>query len=410
MYRKLLVFLFIMVLASTGVVWAQSITPAPDAEDIDPNVMITWPPPVYVLRDSVPIYGTANIPNLSNYFIEFRPLYDEDPDGVLTLADEDSPWFPITLPSGLPIVEDVLGRWNTLTTADGLYAIRLTVNVSGQPSQNFVVSPIRVENNPPDFVADLIFGERDSDSGSSQPPLVVVTATPSTTQGRPTLPATSSSVDTAPRVTANLDVNIRSGDSTLFPVVGSLRSGTSASVIGISSSGSGWYFIRLSSGLEGWVANSVVTASGDFRSVPRIAPPPPPFTSTPVPTATPVTSANLTGSPPSISPNPPTCSVPFQVLVNITNTGTGPTSRNATVLFQDIHVASGTVTNTFIREVPILQPGQNFVIGENALTVSTFFDEQHQIRVVIDPNNEVPETNTGDNVLTSTYTLQRGGC
>jgi hypothetical protein len=409
MYRKIIMFFFVMVLASTSVVVAQSITPAPDAEDINPNALITWPPPVYALRGSMPIYGTANLPNLSNYFIEFRPLYDEALDGTLSLADDDSPWFPITLPSGVPVVDDVLGTWNTLTTADGLYEIRLTVNVSGQPSQHFVVSPIRVENNVPDFVADLISGGSDDEDGGSS--LIVVTATPSTAQGRPTLPAASTTTaETAPRVTANLDVNVRSGDSTLHPVVGSLRNGTTASVIGISSSGTGWYLIRLSSGLEGWVSNSVVTASGDFRSVPRIAPPPPPFTNTPIPTATPIVSANLTGSAPALSPYPPTCNVGFQVLVNITNNGSGATSAPATILFQDVHVASGTVTASFIREVPVLAPGANFVVGNDSVVVSTYFNEEHQLRVIIDPNGVLPETNKGDNVLTTNYTLQQGGC
>ncbi|TVR21379.1 MAG: hypothetical protein EA396_08195 [Anaerolineaceae bacterium] len=395
MYRKILPLLLLAMLAVVTITSAQTIQPAPDDDTtIDPNVNIIWPPPVYTLRDTLPVYGSANAAGMSNYFIEFRPLFETDPDGNVTPISDDAPWFPISLPSRQPVVEDVLGTWNTRTTADGLYELRLTVNVTGQPTQNFVVSPIRIENDPPEFVRDLVLGTTTEQTITPpvQPtaPMVMVTPTPR---------------DVTPRVTANLNANIRSGDSTRFEIVGSLGSGQTADVVGVSATGSGWYLIRFDGNRQGWIASSVVTASGDFRNVERVMPPPPPATATPTPPP-----ANLTGSPPALTPATPVCNEPFRVLVNITNTGSAPTAGPATVLVQDIHVASGQVQNSFTQTVPVLAPGENFVVGRDDFVISTFFNEEHEIRAIIDPNNEVPESNTADNILITRYTLDRGGC
>lgn len=395
MYRKILPLLLLALLAVVTVTSAQTIQPAPDDDaPIDPNVNIIWPPPVYTLRDTVPIFGSANAPGLSNYFIEFRPLFDIDPDGEVTPISDDAPWFPISLPSRDPVVEDVLGTWNTMTTADGLYELRLTVNVTGQPTRNFVVSPIRIENEPPEFVRDLVLGT--TPDATLAPPIQPTS---------PAVMATPTPRDVTPRVTANLNANIRAGDSTRFEIVGSLGAGQTADVVGVSATGSGWYLIRFDGNRQGWIASSVVTASGDFRNVPRITPPPPPATATPTPPP-----ANLTGSPPALTPATPVCNEPFRVLVNITNNGSAPTAGPATVVVQDIHVASGQVQNSFTQTVPVLAPGENFVVGRDDFVISTFFDEEHEIRAIIDPENEVPESSTADNILITRYTLDRGGC
>src|SRR5512134_240457 len=69
----------------------------------DPNASITWPPPVYVLRGEFQIRGSASLPNMTNYFIEFRPL--EDTFGVQApVATEEAGaaeeiFFPAILPS-----------------------------------------------------------------------------------------------------------------------------------------------------------------------------------------------------------------------------------------------------------------------------------------------------------------------
>ncbi|MFW5748150.1 MAG: SH3 domain-containing protein [Chloroflexota bacterium] len=402
MHRRSIVVMLLLLFGLTALVSAQEGIRPGDETEINADANISWPPPVYVLRGEVDIRGTANLQNLNNYFLEFRPLEStgemgEEDSGEPTPEPQELPWFPVTLPSSSTVVEGVLGTWDTETTADGLYELRLTINVSGQPSFHFVVSPLRVENEPPEFVVE---------EGLVQPPSQV-TATPS---GRPTLAASPTPLDSEPRVTANLSANVRAGDSTNYEIIGALRTNQTADVVGISNTGNGWYLIRLPDGDEGWIAPSVVTPSGDFGDVPRVAPPPPPATNTPVPPTRPPASGNLAGSSPSLTPSTPTCNVAFQVLVNITNTGSAPTTGPATILFQDIHVDSGTVTTSFTRAVPVLAPGENFVVGSDSVTVSTFFNEQHRLVVTIDPENNVFETDENDNVLTTTYTLQQGGC
>ncbi|MEO0562714.1 MAG: SH3 domain-containing protein, partial [Chloroflexota bacterium] len=84
-------------------------------------------------------------------------------------------------------------------------------------------------------------------------------------------------------------VNVRSGDGTAFGVVGSLLPDEPAEVIGISSTGSGWYRVELQSGARGWVAPSVVRVEGDVSSLFLIDPPSPPQqAAAPQPTAAPV--------------------------------------------------------------------------------------------------------------------------
>jgi len=397
MYRKITLVVLVALLSLSALV-AQTITPADD-DEINPDANITWPPPVYLLRGEVEIFGTANLADMTNYFLEFRPVeaLSEDADETAEAEDDsdfEERWFPMTLPSGIPVIEDALGVWNTETTEDGLYEIRLTINLADGDPVEFLVGPIRIENNPPDFI-DL-------------EPIVEATPT-SPPASRPTLAPSPTQLDTTPLVTARLNANVRSGDTTDYPVIGTLFEGQSAPVIGRSSTGSGWYYIELDDGDRGFIAPSVVDASGDLRTVQRIDPPPPPFTPTPVPTETPIPSGNLTGSPPALTPATPVCNQQFEVLVNITNSGTARTTGEATIVIQDVHVATGSVQATITRTLPALDPGANFVIG-GPLTVSTFFNEQHRIVVTIDSGNAVAETNENDNILTTTYTLAQGAC
>jgi uncharacterized protein YgiM (DUF1202 family) len=387
-YRKAFLLILALLLTLTAVVQAQEIVPGPD-EEIDPNANISWPPPVYVLRGQVDLYGSANLPNMTNYFIEFRPLEFPDPEDEEEAVD--GPWFPVTLPSNQPVDEDVLGTWNTETTADGLYEIRLTINRQGQSALHFVVSPLRVENELPDFLVDLL-------------PTATIEA-----PVRPTLAPSPTAVDTDPRVTANVNANVRTGDGTNYPRFATLMAGQTAPVLGVSSTGSGWFHIQLPDGRRGWIASSVVTAEGDIRGVPRIDPPPPPATPTPAATPTPTALANLTGTTPALNPNPPICKEPFQVLANITNAGNARSNAPATVLIQDVHVASGQVQAEVTRTLPQLDPGENFVVGAD-FNISTFYNEEHRIVVTIDVHNEVLESDKSNNVLSTTYILQQGTC
>ncbi len=83
-----------------------------------------------------------------------------------------------------------------------------------------------------------------------------------------------------PTVTADANVNIRSGPGTEYAVIGILAQGTSAEVIGISPD-STWWVIRYPAGPngQGWVAAQFVTAE-NTENVPVIPPPPVPTPTT----------------------------------------------------------------------------------------------------------------------------------
>src|SRR5687767_9759304 len=115
--KSLLVGMLILMLMSMGLT-AQAQTATPTVEPVNPNANVSWPPPVYVLRGQFTLRGSANLPNMSNYFIEFRPL---NPDA--TVVDEDALWTPATLPSTAAVQDDVLGVWNTTSAVDGLYEL-----------------------------------------------------------------------------------------------------------------------------------------------------------------------------------------------------------------------------------------------------------------------------------------------
>src|SRR5215471_1106826 len=90
---------------------------------VNPNANISWPPPVYVLRGQFQIHGTANVPNMTQYFLEVHQLNDD-------LSPHGDVRVPVTLPSHTPVADGVLGIWDTTTIADGVYELRLTVSVS----------------------------------------------------------------------------------------------------------------------------------------------------------------------------------------------------------------------------------------------------------------------------------------
>jgi hypothetical protein len=379
---KWILILLIALLALPLAVSAQTISPNDDTV-IDPNANISFPPPIYTLRGQVRVFGSANLTNMSNYFLEFRPVVNK-PNVINNAA-----WTPASLPTTSPVTNNVLGTWDTSLMADGLYELRLTINVRGQAATYFVVSPLRVENTPNNFI--------------SQNPQLVASPTPPAVL--PTTATNTPSATGSATVTATIDANVRTGDDVAYQVVGFLLNGQSATVLGVSSTGTGWYFIELSNGRRGFISPQVVTTSGSVAGLTRIDPPPFPVP----PTATPIpVSGNLAASLPAITPANPTCNVPFQVLINITNNGTSNTQVSSTVLFQDFH--NGQLQSSFFRTVPPLAPGQNYVVGSDNWVIATNGGKPHELRVTIDPEGTVAEQNEADNVYSVVYTLQQGTC
>jgi len=380
------VHVFVLVLTVIGAVWAPGPARAQVGPEVNPDAHISWPPPVYVLRGTVNIRGTANLPNLRNYFISVRPLNDD-----LTPASPD--FLPVVLPSTRAVRDGILGTWDTTTVDDGLYEMRLSVYVRGGQPVTHLVSPLRVENFPPPFVD------------------IDLTPTPTPTPLPPTPTATPQpTFDPTPRATVRTaGANVRTGDSTQFSIITSLPQGTPVLLLGISNRGTGWYMVRLPDGRIGWMAPSVIDVAGNLSLLPLVPPPPLPATPTPLPTPTPPSGANLVAGVVVFDPPSPTCAETFVVGLDVANLGTQQTLAPGTVLLTDTRAADGTVQATTLGGFPMLMPGQTFRVNM-PLTVTTWYNEVHRITLTIDPGNNIPESNEDDNVRVVEYVLQKGGC
>lgn len=253
---------------------AQPIEPTGE-NPADPNANITWPPPVYLLSGSFDIRGSANLANMQLYFIEVRQLND---DG--TPLDEEIDWLPVTLPSRAPVLDDVLGTWDTSVEPDGLYEMRLVIETGAGQPVIFRVAPLRIENEPPPFAVTP------TPDGAGLP-LPTVPALPTQPPAQPTLQPTPTQFDPTPQLTVGVSANVREGDSTDYNIIGSLQPGQVARILGVSNRGTGWYYIELPNGIRGWIAGGIARVTGNLAGLPRIEPPPPPFTPTPLPSPTP---------------------------------------------------------------------------------------------------------------------------
>jgi len=402
-FRWLIVGL-VMGLCALGI-FAQDITPI--GTPADPNFAITFPPPVYVLNGTVEVRGSASLPSMGSYFIEFRPLVVNASTLPAPTPDPEleAPWFPATLPQTAAVQAGVLGRWNTATAPDGLYEMRLTVNMTDGQQQYFRVSPLRIDNKT---------------FAPVQPPIQPTVMQRPTLAPTPTSPSGGSTTG-APTVTATMNANVREGDSTAYNRVGTLLTGQTADIIGISPNVGRWYYVRLSNGQQGYIAPSVVTVQGSTSGIRFINPPPPPALPTAIPTALPTAilptaivptavpaGANLAIQTVAVDPLQPVCKGSTQVTVKVINNGTGPSAAfNIGVV--DRRSADGTIQASTQGGVPALNPGANFT-SEMYLTISTYYSEAHTISITLDSGAVVAETNEGDNVTTYGYNLAQGTC
>ena len=108
-------------------------------------------------------------------------------------------------------------------------------------------------------------------------PVEVASPTPTATTAPPPAAPTACS----PIVSANLNANVRGGDSTDYEITGFLATGQTAPLLGRNAADT-WWYIGYGGG-HGWIAKSVVTASCLPVSVAVVAPPPLPPTPTGVP-------------------------------------------------------------------------------------------------------------------------------
>lgn len=123
-------------------------------------------------------------------------------------------------------------------------------------------------------------------------PVVTPTATPMLVPTASPAPTATPAVMT-PSAQAARAVNVRGGPGTAYPVIGGLAAGQTVTITGKNAAGD-WWQVCCVNQREGWVAASVVTASGPVGSVAvaaSIPPLPPTLTSAPPAPTSPVPAA-----------------------------------------------------------------------------------------------------------------------
>ncbi len=106
------------------------------------------------------------------------------------------------------------------------------------------------------------------------------TPTPTVTPEAPT--PTSTPTLGPPIATANQDANCRFGPGQLYPITGQLLTGQSSPIVGRNTDSTWWVVQAAYDGGTCWIAESVVTISGDTNGVPVVDAPP--FPPPPAPT------------------------------------------------------------------------------------------------------------------------------
>jgi uncharacterized protein YgiM (DUF1202 family) len=125
-----------------------------------------------------------------------------------------------------------------------------------------------------------------TDTPTSVPP----TDTPTATQTpEPTATPTTTPVPRPQVVADRQGLNVRGGPDTVYPVIGEMAQGETADITGRNAEGS-WWQVTLANGREGWVAASLVTATGPADAV-EIA-------------------ANIPAAPPTATPRPAAAAAP----------------------------------------------------------------------------------------------------
>lgn len=193
-------------------------------------------------------------------------------------------------------------------------------------------------------------------------------ATPSPTNTIPAAPTACT-----PIVTANLNANVRAGDSTDYEIVGFLATGATAPLMGRNAADT-WWYIQYGGG-HGWIAKSVTTAACLPATVAVVVPPPLPPTPTNVPEEFAVTGVSYSFSEVDL-PSGDNCPM---MTANITTN------------------AAGTVTYKWVRSDGANAPMQSVIFGSagtQAVTTtwslgSVWEGDEHWLGIYVDdPNHQ----------------------
>lgn len=224
-------------------------------------------------------------------------------------------------------------------------------------------------------------GIRVTEAGDGRPPIVIATPTP-----RPTsTPTFTPTLDGVYATVVSQVLNVRTGPSTIYDILGQLRNGEQVRLIGANLDLT-WGVFNFR-GLQGWIslAPNLASVAGDLRTLPVVAAPPTPTpgpTNTPAPTATPSQPDVVVLS---AVPAVLTWGTLTNVSVTVQNAGGGQTGQVAFAASFE----PGAVFSGITIPAPGLGPGQSQVINlPVTLTGTTGF---YSTVIVADLNNEVNE-------------------
>lgn len=230
----------------------------------------------------------------------------------------------------------------------------------------------------------------------------------------PTNAPAASATPTTPTASFAQGINVRRGPGLAFdPPIGAFAAGQTTEILALNTDGT-WYKVRYGGG-EGWVFAQLTQASGNINALPRDPGPPVPTAAPPTavpatqPPAPPASSVNLVAGIVELNPGTPSCAQTFNIGFDVANLGSQATSASGSVSVRDVRSADGSTQQETLGGFPVLQPGQTFRV-DMPLTVSTWYNEEHTIILIIDPANQIGETEEGDNQREVKYTLQKGSC
>jgi len=294
-----------------------------------------------------------------------------------------------------------------------------TINVSAFRASGEASAPASVTV---DVVAELprqqtaTFTSAPATATPTSLPATPTSSLPTATTAPSNTPTTAASATSAvPRVISR-GVNVRRGPGTNFePPIGAMAVGETADILAFNADAT-WFKIRFGSG-EGWVFRNIVDVEGNIDNLPREAGPATP-TPTTAPAVQPTANATSGGGSTSganliienfvFSPKDPFCNQNAQAQINIGNIGNQATGVGGfiSVATENTDGSNRQVLGTV--EIPTLNAGQrNFLvlIDFKDTNVSNRADGIKRSLIIMDANNQIPESNDQDNVAQGEFAL-----
>jgi hypothetical protein len=156
-------------------VWFSVLTAASALFQVPGFAEITEPGEGQSVSGIVTVFGTASHPAFQSFDLAFS--FDPDPTDT---------WFPMGEALDTPVVDGRLAIWDTTQITDGIYRLRLRVNIEGSPPFETVVSDIRVRNYTPTETPppEAVIAEPTEEAATPVPVLELELETPDETPNR----------------------------------------------------------------------------------------------------------------------------------------------------------------------------------------------------------------------------------